>query len=413
MVHPRKVQSVWIAAILLVVIGMGFFVPFSNTTWIGFLIKAGLFIGVISFAYYFYFDPSRAVIIGRDSKNIDEQGSEAGSEDIFSEGQWSGFGEAFQWYYQEFLTVIKDALAASCVGLYLQKGHNSMEFQAGEYEDGRLDRRMLISENSLVDMVAKQKVSVIEGNLPIGTELDGFGGVEIRSFLGVPLVWEEKLVGVIALGSEATENFSKEDEIFLCRCGNLLTQVMAVYHRGLRWETDQELYQIHKQMIQSMTRVDSEDNAVYTFVQLIRQLYPFDRFTLCQREEDEGIIRHVYGQVDGLDRGVPFPLDAGLNGWVIKRNTPLVISDMSEGAFLRPRYFQGEDTRHGLHAFLGMPLGQGEDAWGCISLESRSAEQYGEKAKEVLSTLKLYLESVLERYQLEKRINELRKRESF
>jgi len=413
LIHPQKMRSVWIAAILLVVIGVGFFVPFSKTAWIGLLIKAGLFIGVISFAYYFYFDPSHVVAWNRDSSDIQGENSPDTTEEIFQEGSWSGFGEAFQWYYQEFIMVIRDALAASCVGLYLKKGQNNIEFQAGEYEQGQLNRRMLISENSLVDMVAKQKVSILEGNLPIGTELDGFGGLEIRSFLGVPLVWEEKIVGVLALGSDATESFSKEDEAFLCRCGNLLTQVMAVYHRGLRWETDQELYQVHQQMIQSLSRVDSEDNAVYTFVQLIRQLYPFDRFTLCQRDGDEGVIRHVYGQVDGLDRGVPFPLDAGLNGLVLKRNTPLIISDMSEGAFLRPRYFQGEETRHGLHAFLGMPLGQEEEAWGCISLESRSAGQYGEKAKEVLSTLKLYLESVLERFQLEKKIQILQNRETY
>jgi len=366
----------------------------------------------VLFAYYFYFEPSQSVDRKRDSIDIKDGDFSIESEIHFQDDSWPGYGEAFQWHYQEFITIIRDALAATCVGLYLKKGQNSLEFQAGEYAQGRLNRHVLVPESSLVDMVAKQKMAILESNLPIGTELDGFGGIEIRSFLGVPLIWEEKIVGVLAMGSDATENFSKEDELFLCRCGNLLTQVMTVYHRGLRWETDQELYQIHQQMIQSLAHIDSEDNAVYTFVQLIRQLYPFDRFSLSQRDGDEGVIRHVYGQVDGLDRGVPFPLDAGLNGWVIKRNTPLVIPDMSEGAFLRPRYYQGEDTRHGLHSFLGMPLGQ-EEAWGCISLESRAVNQYGEKAKEVLNTLKLYLESVLERFQLERKIQVLQNRETY
>jgi GAF domain-containing protein len=105
----------------------------------------------------------------------------------------------------------------------------------------------------------------------------------------------------------------------------------------------------------------------------------------------------VQGQLDGLTQGVRFPLDEGLNGWVLKRNTPLIIQDIGEGDYLRPRYFKGENSKHGLRSFIGMPMGTVESGWGCFSLESKRPGQYNDKIKEVLHHFGLQLELAIER----------------
>ena len=125
-----------------------------------------------------------------------------------------------------------------------------------------------------------------------------------------------------------------------------------------------------------------EEIAVVNFVEYIKRLFPFDRFTQCIKEGNEGVIRHVIGQVDDLDKGLRFPIDDGLNGWILKRNAPLLISDMEEGDYPRPRYYQGEGSKRGLRSFLGIPLADNSEVWGSVSLESRIENQYGEKEKE-------------------------------
>ena len=60
-------------------------------------------------------------------------------------------------------------------------------------------------------------------------------------------------------------------------------------------------------------------------------------------------------------------------------------------------------------AFLGIALGSQEKAWGCISLESRSAGQYDEKAKDVLSTLRDLLQIHIERIRLLRKFEDLNK----
>ena len=404
----RKNLMMWIILLLFLATGVGFFLPVSGSGWSGFIGKGVLFLFVVFGFYTFLVVPSGKRFLLKES-DIKEQESpvvETADEDYCRE-EWEGFGEAFHLYYQEFLAVVRSAVVATCAGLYLQKGHDGLEFQGGENEDGHIDRRILINEDDLVGQVAKQKTPLREGNLPIGTNLAGIGGLEIRSFLGVPLIWEKEVVGVLAVGSEATNSFGQEDLEFLVQWGGLITRVMAICHRGLRWEMNQTVYRVHLELGRIIQKVEDEESAVYCFVQHIRRLFHFDRFTLCVKEKDEGSIRHIYGQVDGMDRGLRFPLDGGLNGWIIKRNAPLLISDMEEGDYIRPRYFRDEDPKHGLHSYLGIPLGRGEEAWACFSLESRGIDQYGEKAKEALIALAVHLEYTLERIYLIKQLREL------
>jgi transcriptional regulator with GAF, ATPase, and Fis domain len=170
---------------------------------------------------------------------------------------------------------------------------------------------------------------------------------------------------------------------------------------------DQEVFKVLVKLQNLLAQTKDEEGAVSSFVQEIRHLFSFDRFTLCFKEGNEGVIRHVYGQVDDFDRGTRFLLNEGLNGWIIKRNAPMIIADIEKGDYIRPRYFRDEYSKHGLRSFLGVPLGRGEEAWGCLSLESRLVNQYSEKGKDVLSLLAEYLYSTLERISLILQLREL------
>jgi len=408
-IPPEKRQSFWVFLLFAVIVAVGFFSPVSGGAWWGYVGKGGLFL-IVLFVFFYTFVSSAEDLPEKVNEKEDNPPALEMLDKTPHDETPVGFGELFHSYYQEFLTVVRNAVVASGVGLYLQKGQQGLEFRAGESEFGRVERPVLIGEGSLVNNVAKQRISLLEGNLPVGTTLEGMEELEIRSFLGVPLILADEVVGVLAVGSEATENFGNEDRDFLDRCGRLLTQVMAVCHRGLRWEMDQAVYNVHLELEKTLQNVKDEESAVISFVEYIKKLFPFDRFTFCVREGNEGTIRYVYGQIDDLNQGVRFPLDEGLNGWVIKRNTPLFIPDMEEGDYVRPRYFRDENPKHGMRSFLCVPLGNEEEgAWGAISLESKSIAKYGEKGKEILMDLVIYLDSTLERIRLVEQLKQLQR----
>jgi transcriptional regulator with GAF, ATPase, and Fis domain len=396
--------------LLLIFIAVGFFLPVSRSGLWGFLFKGLLFLFVL-FLFYGIWSNTGKETAARDDEAVSDRSAdkEQTDHDFEMGAQWKGFGEAFHWYSQEFLSMVRSALAATNAGLYLQREEDVLEFQVGESPHGKTDRKLVLKKGGLIHHVIKSGSRFINNELPGGTTLAGLGGLDIRSFMGVPLIWNEKMLGVLAVGSEAANNFSEEDATFLTHCGRLITQVMIVYHQGLRWERDQKLYRIHLDLIQSLETAEDEESAVACFVQHIKGLFQFDRFTLSIKEGDKGCIHYVFGQIDDLDRGTCFPLDEGINGWILKRNSPIVISNMEKGNYQRPRYFQNEGTDHGLHSFLGIPLGTSEHVWGCISLESREIGQYSESGKDILTINALLLQSALEKIRLNEQMESLAK----
>jgi signal transduction protein with GAF and PtsI domain len=406
-VLPGNKWMPWGFLMLLIFVAVGFFLPVSRSGLWGFLFKGLLFVLVLFLFYGIWSHAGVEKTIIDETQPSEEDSSE--EEETASEmgDQWKGFGKAFHWYCQEFISVVRGALAASCAALYLQRDGDTLEFQTGESHYGKIDRKVAIQKGGLIYQVAKSGSRFINNELPAGVSMAGMSGPDIHSFVGIPLIWNDKILGVLSAGSEAADNFSEDDAGLLSRCGRLITQVMIVYHQGLRWERDQKLYRVHMDLIRSLETVNDQEEAISCFVQHIKGLFHFDRFTLCIKEGDKGNIRYVFGQIDNMDRGTRFPLDEGINGWILKRNSPIVIEDMEKGNYPRPRYFQNESTNHGLRSFLGIPLGTLEDAWGCISLESREVAKYGESGKEILGVTSLLLQSVLEKIRLSKQLESL------
>lgn len=395
----------WIPLILLVVVAVGFFVPFSRSQFIGILVKGILFFAVFVVIYGLFYQSGRT---GFQSRNIETESEvERQVSEEESEQQWIGFGKAFRQYYQEFLEIVRQAFVASGAAFYLMKGNQGLEFQIGITEHDCFDQKKLIQANSLAGHVIDRGQSFIEGHLALGTHLTGIQGFEIRSFLGTPLMWNKEIVGVLAIGGHTEDNFSEDDQAFLERCANLLTQMMMVYRQGLRWEIEQKIYQVQLNTEKAVQKAPDEENAILAFVEQVRQLFHFDRFTFCVKEGEQGVIRYVVGQIDDLDKGTTFPLDDGLNGWILKRGSVKIVEDFASSQVVRPRYHKNEKQDHGLRSFIGIPLIRDNETWGSITLESQKERQYGEWTQKVLGNLIMHLQTTIERIQLMEQIRAL------
>ncbi len=384
----------------LVIIVMGFFLPFSITHWSGLLIKSTLFIlcAFLLLHTFPFFEQIKEKFQYLRSNEIEDPFTEQSEDESPKDEKKIQPGEAFQWYLKEFLTVTRSVFVASCAGIYLNHGKQGLVFYGGATAAGFNEQKQCVPDGDLVDQLAKGRAAIIENNLPMNMQLTGFDETDIRSFMGVPLIWNNDLVGVLSLGSDTTETFNEEDKETLAHYAQMFTQVMLIYFQSLRWETANDLLQAHLQIEKTLKFSVDEESAIYGFVQHLKALFQFDRLTICLLHGQEAIVRHVYGQVDDIDRGYKFSLDQGLNGWILKRNSALLISDMQQGDYQRPRYAEGENNKHGLRSFLGVPLGNKTIAWGVLSLESRSTGQYGEKSKGVLTALTIPLEFALERF---------------
>ena len=396
----QKDQSLWMFMLVLMLILLGLFLPVSVKTWSGFGIKTGIFMAVFFLLYFFWFSPMTGFQMKKEPAAGNPETNAEPSEEVSQVR--NSMGEAFSWFYHTFLSIVREATAASVIGLYLRR-EDHLELLYAE-SDSRSDYPpALVHEGSLIHGVTVLKNAVCEGTVPSGTFISGIDDCEVRSFTGVPLIIDNRITGVLAAGSEATEHFGEDDVDLLERCGELISQVMPVYHRAWRHEIKDSLYHIQLEIEQVLRAVESEEQAFQVFTQGLMKLFSFDRCVLCYMEGHQGIIRQVFGQIDHLDQGFRFPLDEGLTGWVMKRNSPLLVEDIQEGSYIRPRYYAEEDSKHGMRSFLGVPLG-GSQAWGCVCIESKRVAHYRERDKNGLLTVIPFFELTLRRLRLQEQL---------
>jgi GAF domain-containing protein len=390
-------RSVGLVLLLLTAAAAGFFIPGSDAPWYMPLIKGALFI-LIAAAAVLGLLRSRLPWETREPPPGSQGEPRPGPavQELSLGKSWEGFGKAFGSFSKKYLKIVRTSMAASSVAVYFRK-EGALKLEYGEDAAGPIEPHLISSETGLLAQVATNKAPILQNHLPSGFSFSGRPGTEIRSFLGAPLCSKDEIVGVLAVGSGAPDDFSEADLSIVANEADLMTEVMLAFRQGLQEEIEGKVYKIHLEFNRLSKTLEGEDALVSLFAQCLARLFSFDRFTLCKRQGDEGAILFVQGQLDGLVHGVRFPLDEGLNGWVLKRNTPLLIADIGEGDYLRPRYFKGENSKHGLRSFVGIPMGNAESAWACFSLESRRAGQYNEKVKEVLANLGIQLEMAIHR----------------
>ena len=396
--NSSKISQLLIFFVVMILISAGYFLPFGQWGWFGGVLKGLLFIATGIAIYWSIFGESAlGMWLNRESGDEGEESHESLEHEPPQESSWSGFGNAFAFYQNRTLALIQQSLVAEQTAFYMIRNGRPV-FESGLSSEGFQSEPCVVSDDALVSQVIEQKTAVLKDALPDETYCAGFESAPIKSFLGVPLLMGEECLGVLAVCSQTAAQFGEADSEILSQYAELMLQVMTLCHRGLHWEMDQEVYRVHLDFEKQLESALDEGQVMSAFLEQIKRLFPFDRFTLCRRAGQEGEIRFIYGQVDHLEPGTRFPLDGGLNGWLIKRNAPLIIQDIEEGRYIRPRYHADEDSKHGIHSFLGIPLNGGrENAWGCISLESKNSCQYTAKAKDVLSILAIPLQLALER----------------
>jgi transcriptional regulator with GAF, ATPase, and Fis domain len=382
---------------MLVTTTAGFFVPVLNRGLIGLACKGVLFaVDLFLMAMLVLPSKARTATRGEGEEEAESSGTPGPLEGKgFHETEWEGYGKAFRWFSDGYVSVIRKTFSAGCAGFYLKNSQGGLRIHAADGAD--VDPETQDEGGNPVHHVLLQKAPYMAGRLPSGSFLLGMPAQEISSFLGVPLQWAGKIIGVLALGSETENDFSEEDRGVLVHYGDLLTRIMAAYHRGLILETDYEIIKTQFDLESGLKAAEEEDGAIRVFVEQMAKLFPFDRFTVCLADGNEGLIRFVRGQMDQQKPGMRFPLDEGLAGWVIKRKVPLLIPDILQGEYPRPRYLKTESTAHGLRSFLGVPLGRDERFKGCLIMESRHAGQYNDKIKDVFHQLTDQLDYALDR----------------
>jgi transcriptional regulator with GAF, ATPase, and Fis domain len=237
--------------------------------------------------------------------------------------------------------------------------------------------------SGLIQILDERDTIVVENNIDIADNLLPFYkdiDYSVKSFIGLPVILQNREKIFFVFDSHHTEHFNKEDISLLTKLVDntgiwVLNRVNA-YALLSNIKNQTKLLDFSKELNGSKTI----NSAIETFALLVSNEFEATRLTisLLKKDKNNGQIKKVIGQKDDFEESTEFTLDEGLTGWIISKQKPYLIDDLEKGDYFIPRYSKNEKTNFGFRSFLGVPITADDQTFGAVTLEHRLANKYTE-----------------------------------
>ena len=202
----------------------------------------------------------------------------------------------------------------------------------------------------------------------------------IASLLGVPLLVEGSVLGVLHVGSLTPREFSDDDAELLQLAADRMA--LAIDHARL-YGAEREARQAAERHAEELTqlqaitdvalgRVSLEEDVLSEMLERVRGVTGADTaaILLISAEGDELVARAARGLEEEVERGVRIPMGRGFAGRIAEQARPVVLDDVKEGDVINPLL-----REKGICSLMGVPLIADERVIGVLhvgSLEPRT-----------------------------------------
>jgi PAS domain S-box-containing protein len=224
------------------------------------------------------------------------------------------------------------------------------------------------------------------------------GAEHVRSFLAVPLIARQRMIGVL-MADSVTPAFFSEDEL---RVAQLLAQQMAIaienahlYQAALQAAERRVI--LHRVSQDMVTAIQEPERTYQSIHQATRQLMPCDSFVIALHDEVSSENTIVYA-LEGNNR---FPVQhvpagRGLTGRVVTSGEPIIIDDLWADKTDVLRLGEPQPVR----SLVAVPLRVGQRTTGMISAQSYKIHAFGQEEQALLEMLASYAAVAIENARL-------------
>jgi GAF domain-containing protein/CheY-like chemotaxis protein len=280
-----------------------------------------------------------------------------------------------------------------------------------------LSSRVIASGQPL--MVGTLQEAIEGGAYFITPSGEGTPNVQTQSWLGVPIIVNEQVLGVVALADTRAHAF-EENHV------RLLTTLSA--NIGIAIE-NARLYEAERQRNNELAILSSVGEAMTRTLDVstvsrivgdrVREIFKTDSVLINLLDERTNLIHVAYEYDSGADADAgkiePFPLGTGLSSRVILERKALVFNSLAEateaGAYFPRQQPGGDPPESFAQSWLGVPIIVNEQVLGVVALADSRPNAFGENSVRLLSTLSANIGSAIQNARLyeaeQQRNNEL------
>jgi signal transduction histidine kinase len=219
----------------------------------------------------------------------------------------------------------------------------------------------------------------------------------IKSMLGVPLIVEGRVVGVLHVGSLTPRDFREDDVELLQLVGD--RAAMAIDHA--RVFGAERAARIRLEHVQAVTDVAltylEADELFKVLLPRIREILRADTCAvlLVDPGTNELVARAAVGLEEEVERGVRLPLGRGFAGRVAADRRPVILDDVDHADVLNPIL-----REKGIKSMLGVPLIAQDEVIGVLHVGSLTYRRFTRDDTELLSFVAERVALAIERARL-------------
>ncbi|MFL7810467.1 MAG: GAF domain-containing protein, partial [Anaerolineae bacterium] len=295
-------------------------------------------------------------------------------------------------------------------GYYVDRGHRRIM-------DPRplgtsLSSHVIRSRQPLILGTRAERRAVSRGNIEIPSPHHEADMNE--SYLGVPILAGERVVGVVSLQSYREHAYDESDARLLGTIANSMS--VALENARLFNETQRLLKETEQRnselaILNSIGQAMSKTLDVKLMTRIVgdkvREIFDAQstQIMLLDTETDLIHVAYEYDDREGgyIDYVEPFPLGTGLSSKVISTGQPLLLGtledELANGAYFPPEIIErgeGELAR----SWLGVPITIGGRAMGLVSLADTREHAFDDKQMRLLQTLSAGIAATIENARL-------------
>jgi signal transduction histidine kinase len=266
----------------------------------------------------------------------------------------------------ELLVRIRDALEADTVAvLFHDDERNELVARAAVGLEEEVERGVRIPiDGGFAGRVAGERRPIIVEDVDRAEILNPILREKgIKSLLGVPLVVEGQLLGVVHVGTLSPRAFSPEDVELLQLAAD--RAAIAIAHARLFERERQARARLEQLQIvtdAALGHLELEE-LLRELPSRIHDILSADTVAILMREEEteELVTRAAVGLEEEVERGVRIPIGRGFAGRVAALRRPIVLEHVDHTNVLNPGL-----RKKGIKSLLGVPLIVGDSVLGVL-----------------------------------------------
>jgi signal transduction histidine kinase len=203
----------------------------------------------------------------------------------------------------------------------------------------------------------------------------------IKSLLGVPLVVEGELLGVLHVGSLSRRDFTPEEVDLLQLVAD--RAAVAIGHARLFAAERQARARLEQlQIITDAALGHLElDELLSGLLERIHDILEVDTVAILMREQEteELVARAAVGLEEEVERGIRIPIGLGFAGRIAAERRPIVLDHVDHANVMNPILHE-----KGIKSMLGVPLIVDDDVLGVLHVGTLEARAFTDDDAELL-----------------------------